>query len=338
MPHIKNALLRYRIIDKALRNSASPFPSKEKLRRLCEEALYGSDSGEHISDSTIEKDFFAMKMEHDAPIEYSRLDKGYYYSDDQYSLNDIPLTEDDINAIKFAADTLSQFKESSIFDQFGFALEKIIDRINTTDGNKNNEDQLVQFETGTKFGGNEHLEPLLKACKNQTITYFYYASFKKESGKKRKVIPLLLKEYRNRWYLISHDMVKRRIITYALDRIQELELTESTTNEKINFNPDRFFHHATGITTSEKPPEKVIFFASNIASKYIISQPFHKSQRVVEESEEGVTFELFVIVTEDLIREFLSYGKSIRVISPTELKTDIKNRLVEAVANYDKAG
>ena len=72
MPHIKNALIRYRILDRAIGNKYNPYPSKQKLRELCEEDLFGSTNGSHICDSTIEKDLFAMKMEHDAPIKYSR--------------------------------------------------------------------------------------------------------------------------------------------------------------------------------------------------------------------------------------------------------------------------
>ena len=72
MPHIKNALIRYRIIDRMLRNKYKPYPSKEALRTACEESLFGSESGAHICASTIEKDLFTMKMEHDAPIRYSK--------------------------------------------------------------------------------------------------------------------------------------------------------------------------------------------------------------------------------------------------------------------------
>ena len=58
MPHIKNALIRFRIIDKMLRNKYKPFPSKNEMREMCEESLYGSTTGNHICDSTIEKDLF----------------------------------------------------------------------------------------------------------------------------------------------------------------------------------------------------------------------------------------------------------------------------------------
>ena len=34
MPHIKNALIRFRIIDKMLRNKYNPFPSKKNMREI----------------------------------------------------------------------------------------------------------------------------------------------------------------------------------------------------------------------------------------------------------------------------------------------------------------
>ena len=96
MSYIKNAILRYRIIDRMIRNKYKPFPSKQDMRIACEEALYGSTYGENICDSTIEKDLFAMRMEHDAPIKYNKKEDGYYYLDPNFSINDIPLTEDEL--------------------------------------------------------------------------------------------------------------------------------------------------------------------------------------------------------------------------------------------------
>ena len=118
MPVIKNALLRYRVIDRCIRNDFQPFPSKEKLRQTCEEELYGSVTGQNICHSTIEKDIFAMRNEHDAPIAYSKLERGYFYEDKNFSMDDIPLTDSDISAIKAATNILNQFKNNNDkFDQ-----------------------------------------------------------------------------------------------------------------------------------------------------------------------------------------------------------------------------
>lgn len=338
MPHIKNALIRYRIIDKALGNSYNPYPSKLDLRYACEMELYGDTNGKHISDSTIEKDLYAMRQELDAPIKYSKIHKGYYYENPDFTINEKPLSEDDIASIQFALSTLSQFKETEMFQNFGFALNKIIDRVNVDSDSRNTEldmDQLIQFEKSTAALGNEFLQPLLSAIKNQHIAYFTYESFVTQVRKQRKVTPLLLKEYNNRWYLICYDSVKEKVITYALDRISDLEIIEQLGEKPADFKPDLFFRHSIGITaSSDARPEKIVFIASNIASKYINSQPFHESQKLVKENEEQAIFELFALVSEELIRALLSYGGDVEVLQPEGLKNELIKRIKKMNENY----
>jgi predicted DNA-binding transcriptional regulator YafY len=335
MPHIKNALIRFRVIDRCLRNKYKPFPSKQELRTACEEALYGSEDGANICDSTIEKDMFAMKMEHDAPIKYSKRDKGYYYEDEDFSINDIPLTEDDVDAIKFAANTLIQFRDVEMFKQFGFAIDKIFDRVNISqDPMADDLSSLVQFETAISVKGNEFLSPLLTAIRGKNIVHFEYESFVNGKKKARKVVPLLLKEYRNRWYLISFDTVKETIMTYALERMEELEVGTEIHAGTIDFNAARFFRHAVGITANDSLPDHVVFKADNVAAKYIESQPFHQSQQMIRVGKNKTTFSLDVLISEELIRSMLSFGGEIEVIEPISLREMIIQRLTVMCDNY----
>lgn len=336
MPQIKNAQIRFRIIDRALRNKYNPFPTKEDLRRACEEALFGSDDGANICDSTIEKDMFTMKMEHDAPIRYSKRDKGYYYEDEAFSINDIPLSEDDVEAIKFAANTLIQFKDVAMFKQFGFAIDKIFDRVNiSSDPTADDIAGLVQFETAISAKGNEFLSPLLTAIRQKNIVHFEYESFVNGKKKPRKAVPLLLKEYRNRWYLISFDCDKKNIITYALERMEDLEVSDETYQELIDFDSGLFFRNAIGITANESLPEKVIFKAENVAAKYIESQPFHQSQAVIKTGKNKTTFSLDVLISEELIRALLSYGGEIEVLEPESLRNIMVKRLIAMCGTYN---
>lgn len=335
MPHIKNALIRFRIIDRCIRNKYKPYPSKMEIREACEEALYGSADGVNICDSTIEKDMFAMRMEHDAPIKYSKRHGGYYYTDPEFSMNDIPLTEDDIEAIKFATNTLSQFKDMAMFKQFGFAIDKIVDRVNISANPADQTiEEFVQFETPTASGGSEFLSPLLNSIRKGTAVFFDYESFQTQKRKARKVLPLLLKEYRNRWYLLSYDVVKEAIITYALDRMFELQTSEEKLRCPVDFKPARFFQHAIGITASEGEPDVVVFKAGNIAAKYIDSQPFHASQELIKEGKNRTTFQMTVFVSEELIRSLLSYGGEVEIVEPEHLKHQLLERARAIVDNY----
>lgn len=324
MPHIKNALIRYRIIDRCIRNKYKPFPTKNDLREACEEELFGSIDGVHICDSTIEKDMYAMKMEHDAPIKYSKREKGYYYDDPEFTMNDIPLTDNDMEAISFAAKTLMQFKDVSLFRQFGSAIDKIVDHVAVSQDEYAG--QFIQFEAAVADGGNEFLTPLLQAIKlNQYVT-FDYASFVSGELKPRKVIPLLLKQYRNRWYLISFDESKQDYITYALDRIEDFEVSKEIAVRPTGFNPDNYFKYAVGITSGNATPDEVLLEVGTVAAKYLDSLPIHPSQKIKEMKDDYFVFSLKVSVTEELIREILSYGGEIKVLQPDSLKEEISKR------------
>lgn len=329
MPHIKNALIRYRIIDRCLRNKYKPYPTKNDLREACEEALFGSVDGANICDSTIEKDMFAMKMEHDAPIKYSKRNSGYYYENPDFSINDIPLTEEDLSAIKFATNTLLQFRDVAMFKQFGSAIDKIVDRVSISANPSESEvDNFVQFESAVSAGGNEFLPELLEAIRNSNVAIFNYASYVSGKVKERNVVPLLLKEYRNRWYLISFDRHKNDIITYALDRMSDLIISEEVTRKPKDFNPDHYFKYAIGITAdNNSEPEIIHFKADNVAAKYIESQPFHHSQKVIKEGKNKTTFELQILISEEFIRSILSYAGEIEILQPQSLRDDIIHRL-----------
>ena len=335
MSRIKNAQLRYRVIDRSLRNPYSPYPSKANLRQACEEAIFGSTVGADICDSTIEKDMFAMKMDFDAPIRYSKREKGYYYEDEDYSIDKIPLSEDDIEAIKFASQTLMQFRGVDIFKQFGFAIDKIFDRVHISNNPSDESvDNYVQFETVPDSAGSELLPLLLKAIKEKRIVQFVYTNFNTEEPSDREVLPLLLKEYRNRWYLICYSIEKSKIRTFGLDRISEFKTTEDYYHNEIDFNPVIFFKYSIGITSFDDVPQKVIFKIDKLGSKYLLSQALHSSQKLILEEEYYNTFELNVLITEELKRTIMSYGSQIVVIEPKALKENIKGQVEKMVEKY----
>jgi len=334
MPHIKNALIRFRIIDKMIRNKYKSYPSKKELREACEESLYGSIDGVHICNSTIEKDLFNMKMDHDAPIKYSKKNRGYYYEDSTYSINDIPLSEDELSSIKYAVDTLHQFKETPFFKEFGNAIDKIVDRI-SVGGAQNEMSKYIQFEAANSVGGNEFLPILLEAIQRKKKVWFIYTSFIRGQGKPRKVSPLFLKEYRNRWYLISYDASQKDIRTFALDRMEGPKILEDEQITPQGFDADTYFQNAMGITSYKGEAKKIIIQADEIASKYIKSQPIHHSQEILKESKDGTYFTFKLLLSEELIRTLLSYGGEIEIIEPEQLKKALKERISAMKKRYN---
>jgi predicted DNA-binding transcriptional regulator YafY len=113
-------------------------------------------------------------------------------------------------------------------------------------------------------------------------------------------------------------------------------LTKEIGEQPKRFDPDIFFKHSMGITTSHQQPERVLFRAKPVASKYIRSQPFHSSQSVHKETNSETFFELYVLISEELIRAFLSYGGEVEVLEPNELRTELKTRIQQMYECYNK--
>jgi predicted DNA-binding transcriptional regulator YafY len=338
MPANKYALLRYRIIDRCLRNPQRPYPSKEDLRYACEEALYGSD-GEHISMSTIDKDLWAMRNEGElgfyAPIKFSKEKGGYCYEDPDYTISELPLTDDDLDTIQSAARTLLQFRDVPLFREFDTAIEKILDRMKISAADENrSEHAVIQFERTQGYRGSEFLSDLFKAAKNDLEVYLIYRKFNSEDSDRRKFDPYLLKEYRGRWYVIGRDHRSGDLRTYGLDRVVSLELGAKQFVRDKRFDVQAFFKHAMGITVHGEAPAKVRLKFTEKLAPYVLSQPIHASQRIIEHNENRLVVELEVLKTVELVTLILGFGSEVVVLGPKDLQNEVKESLKKCLQNY----
>jgi predicted DNA-binding transcriptional regulator YafY len=299
----------------------------EQLRRLCAAEVSKTHNAEVVSVSTIEKDLNAMRNEFDAPIKYSRTQHGYYYADPNYSLEGIPLSAGELESLRAAASTFSHFKNVSLFQQFGSAIDKLITRINTEHRIRNSDRLLIQFEEAPSSKGVEHLELLVEAAHSRRSVTFKHRKFTEESSTFYKVNPYMLKEYRNRWYLIgwSHNAMAMR--TFGLDRIESVELTNDLFDHDPAFNAEDLFRYSVGITTSGGRPQTIEFEASETLSKYLITQPIHETQEIISRNDGRCTFSLHVLITSELLITLLGYGHSLKVTKPAQLIDLMKDEI-----------
>ena len=333
----KYATIRYRVIDRCLRSKSHPWPSKEKLRQACEEELYGSSNGEHISLSTIDKDLWALKNESSlgyAPIAYSKSKNGYYYKDDQFSL-DLPLNEEDIELIRIATSTLKQFQNSRIFQDLEVAVNKIEGRLNVINHmDRNDNREVIRFETAPAFAGSELLPQLLESIRAQKVLTINYEPFLDQKMRLYEVQPYFLQEHKNRWYLICYETAGETFRTLGLDRIVSLAETGKHFTLREDFNPEEYYHYSFGIGIYNGKPEEVILSFNPIQGKYIQSQPIHQTQEVIEQNEQELRIRLKVIISPEFIMHLLSYGPEVKVITPQNLQQAIIKSLTAAQSQY----
>lgn len=332
MPKNKNAFIRYRIIDTALRNRHKKYPTKKELIDAC------SGLGT-VSERTIDKDIYDMKNDEElgyfAPIEYDRKHNGYCYTDPDYSINKIPLKQEDLYALEFACSLLKQFEGIGPVKQFMQSVSKIEDFISMRRIAGESLDEVIQTEKSLSQKGNEYLGPLLHAIKEKQVLVLHYQRFGESAIKHYTYHPYVLKEYRNRWYVTGKDEGKNRIITFALERIKEVLTTKQYFEVDVSFSAKNFFKHSFGISViSEYKPEKVVLQFEPSESPYIKSQPLHQTQQIVAETEKAFIISLEVIPSYELKAQILSYGDKVEVLEPESLRKEQVETLRKALKKY----
>ncbi|RXK59653.1 WYL domain-containing protein [Lacibacter luteus] len=338
MPANKSAAIRYRIIDRCLRNRQHKYPTKEFIRQRCMEELYG-DMADDLSVSTIEKDLIAMRddagLGYFAPIKYHRLHKGYYYEDETYSIDAVGLNEDESEALRSAAHTLSLFADVPLFENLKEAIEKINTRLSLS---ANLEDpfinQYVQFEKPVTQNGKDWIKPLYEAIVNRLPVTFTYFNIYKNETRTHELEPYLLKEVRNKWYLIGWTNKHNNFTTYALDRITSMEKGAKAFKYRRAFNADHFYQYSTGIMEGSKPPEKIVLEVFGPAARMLKVSPMHHTQTLIKEGKEKSVIELQVTINEEFIHQMLSICNEMKVVKPASLKKRMKEELQKAIGYY----
>lgn len=334
MPKNKEAFIRYRIIDACLRNKFLPYPSMDELVDACERKL-----GKFFSPSTLQKDIKAMREDDalgfHAPIKYCRTHDGYYYTDPNYSLAKIPLTSEELNALEFALGIIEPFKDSEIFEHYEGAIDKIMNAVSVRRIlDEKDTSRIVQIEKAPAQKGNEYIQPILQAITERLVINIDYKSFQSDSIKKHIIHPYLLKEYRNRWYVIGLHTEFDEIRTFALDRIVDVSCNEEFDYVQNNFIPEKFYKDVVGITHPDGEPPLIKLRFTREQAQYVLTQPLHESQKIIDENEDFVAFSVKVHPTYEFISIVLGYGADVAVEEPEDLRKKIAHVLKLTMMHY----
>lgn len=334
MPKNKSAVIRYRVIDQMLNNKKKAYPSLEDLASKCSSVLDAD-----ISTSTIEKDIRAMREQppkgYGAPIIYSKLERGYTYGEIGFSIAELSLNEEEWSALQFASQLLFHYKEVPIFTNFKNAIERINTRFSLgIDGDDKLLDEFVQFEKSVDTKGMNLIEVIYNSIKNKQAIQFQYRNIYKKKYNNSNLVPYLIKENRNRWYVVGWSEEKEKYTTYALNRMSDLTVEINLLTRKSDFNASTFFQYSTGIMQNNAKPEEVMLTITKPISDLVLLEPLHASQKLILEKTESIQINLKVLVNEEFIFKILGMGNFCVVDEPESLRKKIKSAIEQMKANY----
>ncbi|MFZ4753675.1 MAG: helix-turn-helix transcriptional regulator [Chitinophagaceae bacterium] len=311
-----------------------PAPSLQEIVDYVSEKL-----GMPVSVSSIQKDIYAMRYDEslgfNAPIEYDPQKRGYVYTDPNYSINQIPVSEEDLQGLEMAIGLLEQFKDIPAIKVFEDSINKLATAVKFSRDQSSNSQVLI-LDRPKRYQGIEWMTDIVDAIRQKNELRIQYQPFNRPDPRKHTVHPYFVKEYNGRMYLIGKDIhpyKASKFLTFAFDRMLDVIKMHRTFQEEM-VDKENYFRSAIGISMTGQKPEKILLQFNPEQASYLKSQPIHHSQQIIRDTKKAFVIQLELVINYELMSLLFGFRDQLKILKPASLVEDMQKTIHRMQALY----
>lgn len=344
MPVNKDALKRYRVIDRMLSDPNHDYTTEQILQSVKRE------TGSNVGIRMIQKDIRALEDEFGKEMVRNKGRRGSVrYEDQSTPLFYQELTSDEEELLREVLRTLGQFEGLDNFTWFDLLSKKL----KLKEARKESpiisfgENDILQFSTNL-------LGKLFTAISRRKTICIRYQPFGKEK-KSYEIYPYQLRQFNRRWFLLAtpvgNEVEPYRedfIANFALDRMDsDFEYLDDIPYIDTPVDLEARFEEIVGMTLYEDKAVECIYFAVSPASaNYVRSKMIHRTQMEAEGDElheywakypqfKGwAVFSIECRPNPELYSLLSSYGGNLAVLEPYVIRDEMAKRALSIAKNY----
>ena len=183
----------------------------------------------------------------------------------------------------------------------------------------------------------QFLASIIQAIRDNRVLRVHYKGYRMEGDRFFDIEPYFIREFKRRWYLYGHkDYDKdRKPHMYALDRMLSVEVLPDTFKMPEEINAREWFKTIYGVRKyDDMKPQKVLIKAYGKQARYFRSLPLHSSQEEVETHRNHSVFAYNLAPDYDFKQDILSFGDTVEVLEPKELREEFSERINKMITRY----
>ena len=184
----------------------------------------------------------------------------------------------------------------------------------------------------TPAGSNIFLPEITTAMRQNRRLSITYQNYEMQTAREFEIEPYALRYFGRRWYVLAHTDFHDSLRLYALDRMDDVKITNKFFKLPADFYADDYFSRYFGVIMNDGKVEKVLLKTTDLRAKYLNSLPLHSTQKEVAPN----LFELCLVPTDDFINALRAMGAEVEVVSPDWLRKRLLKDAKEMVKKYSK--
>ena len=313
------------LIDQRIRSGQAP-----NCRQLAGEL--------EVSRRTVLRDIEFLRDDLAAPLEYDPRKRGYVYTEPNWDMPSVRITEGELFALMVANEALEAYSATpwarkveqvfermvgSLPDRVEIAPRELLGRVRFDPGGVSEYDPAV-------------LETLVAATKENRTLQMTYRPLGASDSRQYRIDPYMLRLARGAWYLIGRDRRSGHVPTFNVSRIEHVEPTEATFDyEASGFDAGKYFPGTFGVYESKEHQRCIVEF-SGFAALLVRERRWCDSQKLTDLPGGRLRFEAEVAHLDDIWPWVMSWGAEAKVRAPKKLARLVAEQAAGTARLYDK--
>ncbi len=299
------------------RLKANSFPNAQTLMEEFE-----------LSRATAHRDISYMRDRLLAPIKFNSSRKGFYYTDEDFSL---PF--EDSPKILFLMGLLNKMADEAGLGSLPEMkkLERRLSRLIAPGYERLMENVLCQWIEVETLSASI-FETIVEAVLKDRLLEVEYCSAQGKSSS-RTLEPQRLINYQGRWYLLAYCFLRKSHRLFHMARMEQATCGRKRCGHRHRAAKS-FLDDAFGIFTGEIAYHARIAFTGT-AAEMVKRQFWHEKQHI-EEQEDGIILSLPVNDAREISMKILQYGSMATVLAPESLRQQLAAEIGRMALCYQK--
>ena len=320
-----NKVQRYRLlqIDEEIRSGK--FPNATSLSKKIE-----------VSSRTIQRDIEYMRDMYKAPIEFDAYKNGYYYTEENFYIKSVPLSEGELFSVALFDQLLEQYRNTPLENDLRSVFKKIEmslpNKITLDSSFLQNQTTFIPDQMGTI--NPENFSKIFSALKNRHVLDFEYRPLQKTTWMTRRINPLHAVCQKGNWYVMGFCHDKKDIRVFNFSRMQNVTESKEKFDIPEDFNPDKYFDKEIGIWLSATKKYTVELLISAEIGTFALERSWNKNQRIEQREDGSVWVSFETTQLPEVKRWVLGQGKTVKVLGPDELIEQVKEEVAAVLGMY----
>jgi len=284
-----------------------------------------------VSQKTVQRDIEYLRDTLGAPIEYHREKRGFFYTDANWFLPSLSMSEGDLFYLLLASKVLEQYRGTPVAAH----VERIFGKVASLLPDKlalKPELVFTRFSFTSPPSGPVHEDiwtTLVRGLLHQQSVEIAYRRLEAHESGSRTIDPYHIANLQGEWYVFAWCHTRQMVLQFAMSRIGEAVLTKTPFEIQSGFDRKKLasgtfarFTPATG----DKAQTVSLLFDKTIAPQ-ILEKQWGPGQRARRRKNGDIELSFQATGLLEVQRWVLAWGRQVRVLAPRELKRMVREEI-----------